>query len=168
MLLIVLFHIITISLIFCVLSINIVQNLFWLSFSYILGSIILITAGLEWLSVIILIIYTGAIAVLFLISLMMVNPSLVGNQLLPSTVFKKPNIMQGLFIILVIIIIKNYIINESIEYNSQYSSFCETACKNNELVSIVELFFNSKGIILILGLIILILPMIGVLVFVCN
>jgi len=168
MLLIVLFHIITISLVFCVLSINIVQNLFWLSFSYILGSIILLTIGLEWLSVVILIIYTGAIAVLFLISLMMVNPSLVGNQLLPSTVFKKPNIIQGLYIILVIIIIKNYIINESIEYNNQYSSFCETVCKNNELVSIAELFFNSKGVILILGLIILIIPMIGVLIFVVN
>lgn len=164
------FHLIPIFVIFCVLSVNLVHCLFWLTGSFILSSLFLLFLGVEWVSAIIILIYAGAIAILFMISLMMVNPSMTGRPLSWSSVFKNPWIAQGLCLILLMIWIKNFIFGggSSCQLINNTKIWSNMLTETNEIKVILNFLFNFNLWAIVLSIITLLVPMLGVLIFISN
>jgi NADH:ubiquinone oxidoreductase subunit 6 (subunit J) len=121
---------------------------------------------MEWLSAIIILVYAGAIAILFIISLMIVNPSVIEEPLTLSSIFKKPFILQSFYIIIFTVTVYNIVKNNNNNNSFLNKEWNENILNIQEIEVIGNFLFSIESIGLILGLIILLLPIIGVLVFV--
>lgn len=145
-----------ISSLLCLISINTVHSIFWLIFSFINSIILMILNKMDIIAIMILIIYVGAIAILFLFSVMMINLSIthVINDLYYYLLL--PFFFFFLIIYIKIINLTSwYYLNDSLNVKTVYPI----------MVLINDLYSNLSWYIIISSLILLI-PMIGVLVII--
>jgi NADH-quinone oxidoreductase subunit J len=160
------FTLIIISSLFIIISKNVVTSILNLISVFILSAAMLLLLGAEFLSIILIIIYVGAIAVLFLFVIMMLNLRIV--EVYNSFLFYFPiGFFMGLFFLIEFIyMIKldldffsiNYITDDYLQLNLiDYSLIWS----NSNLYLIGDLLFNSYGFFLLLGGLILLLAMLG-------
>jgi NADH-quinone oxidoreductase subunit J len=149
--------------IYCAFSVifnnNIIISILYLIATFINTSIILILFGFEFFALIFIAIYAGAIAILFLFILMMIN--------IPYFYPKKPLFYELIiifFIIQTIFFLVNYISHLSILlpnnlYNTSIILFNHNYTDSLELIS--ALLYTHYGVYVILAGIILFIAMIG-------
>lgn len=157
---------IIISSLLIVISKNSVTAVLYLISVYILASLMLLLLGAEFLSILIIIIYIGAISILFLFVIMMLNLRIVEvyNSLL--TYFPIGCFIGLFFFIEFFFIIKmdfdylttDYLKNNLLELNQINYSLIWS---NSNLYLLGDLLFNSLNYFLVIAGLILLLAMIG-------
>jgi len=145
---------ITFSVIMCSLSINLIHSVFWLTFSFILSSLFLLAINLTTIAILVMIIYVGAIAILFVFSIMMVDVSKVSSNSLSLGLF--PFILFSTLLLFLFseFYSSNFTIINSFEPNS-----------NHDFKELGEILYNNLGYLVIGSALVLLVPMIGALIF---
>ena len=141
-----------ISVIMCILSLNLIHSVFWLTASFISSSFILLNANIFSIALVLLIIYVGAIAIMFIFSVMMVD--LIN---LETTVV---SLKLAPFILIVSLIVY-------FNSNSFVGLVEETSLFNVkfDFITLGDIFFNFYNFAILGSALILLIPMIGALVF---
>ena len=163
---IILFPLIIINSLLVILSKNSVTSVLYLISVYVLTALVLLLLGAEFLSVLIVIIYVGAISILFLFVIMMLNLRIV--EVYNSLVSYFPiGCFLGVFFFLVFFfMIKNDLHMLSVTY--PLNNFLEINIISNDLVwshsnlyLLGDILYNSYSYLLIIAGLILLLAMIG-------
>jgi NADH:ubiquinone oxidoreductase subunit 6 (subunit J) len=158
------YPLIVINSFFVIFSKNSVTSVLYLISVFILVSLNLLLLGAEFLAILIIIIYIGAISILFLFVIMMLNLRIceVYNSLINSFPL---GIFLGLFFIFELIYILskdfyllNYIYNNYMEYNIINQSLINP---QSNLYLIGDLLYNHFNNLLIIAGFILLLAMVG-------
>lgn len=162
----ILFPLIIISSLLIITSKNSVTSVLYLISVFILTSLMLLLLGAEFLSILIIIIYIGAISILFLFVIMMLNLRIV--EVYNTLVSYFPiGCFLGLFFFLeFFFIVKidldffsiNYLNNNFLELNLIN---CSLILSSSNLYLIGDLLFNSFNYLLIIAGLILLLAMLG-------
>jgi len=145
-----------------ILSKNIIQSVLYLILVFLLSSILFIYLGADFIGLIILIVYIGAISVLFLFIVMMLNIRLL-------EIYTTFQIYLPLAFILCIILLSQYIYIFIKNYNFIYLDnlliFNNWVFFNNiRIISIGELLFNQCYLYFIGATLLLFVAMIGVII----
>lgn len=157
--LLVLYFLILISALLVIMSKNTIQSVLYLILVFLLCSLLFIYLGADFIGLIILIVYIGAIAVLFLFVVMMLNIRLLENSF-------------SFFIYVPIIIILSLIFIFQIVYfffdifnlmeRDNFINYLNWNFNNNiQMSSIGELLFNKLYILFIAAALLLFIAMIG-------
>ena len=141
------------SITICILSLNLIHSVFWLTSAFISSAFLLFNFDIYSIAVILLIIYVGAIAILFVFSVMMIDL---------ITLEKKIFLPQITFLLLIITLF--FYLNSEILIN--YKEFDSLTNNTNNFYIIGEFFFNLFNFSVIGSAIILLIPMIGALIFI--
>jgi NADH:ubiquinone oxidoreductase subunit 6 (subunit J) len=158
------YPLIVINSFFVIFSKNSVTSVLYLISVFILVSLNLLLLGAEFLAILIIIIYIGAISILFLFVIMMLNLRIceVYNSLIKSFPL---GIFLGLFFILELIYILskdfyllNYLYNNYMEYNIINQSLINP---QSNLYLIGDLLYNHFNSLLVIAGFILLLAMVG-------
>ena len=132
------------SLFFCITLSEMVYNIFWLVIIYILSAIILIILGNNYLPLLLILIYVGAITILFLFTIQMVD------------VYNKINIIQISMLFFLCFFIKKQSSNHFILnfYNDSFIFFFGNVFFNNFILIILLTIILLIGLIGVLFLLI--------------
>jgi NADH-quinone oxidoreductase subunit J len=145
---------------------NVVQSVLYLILVFFLCSLLFIYLGADFIGLIILIVYIGAIAVLFLFVVMMLNIRVLELASTFSIYFSLASFLSLIFVGLIIFIYWKSL--NIIEFNSLISYTDWSTFNNIKIVAIGELLFN-EGYILFLGAtLLLFVAMIGVIILTLN
>jgi NADH:ubiquinone oxidoreductase subunit 6 (subunit J) len=158
------YPLIVINSFFVIFSKNSVTSVLYLISVFILVSLNLLLLGAEFLAILIIIIYIGAISILFLFVIMMLNLRIC--EVYSSLIKSFPlGIFLGLFFILELIYILskdfyllNYIYNNYMEYNVINQSLINP---QSNLYLIGDLLYNHFNSLLVIAGFILLLAMVG-------
>lgn len=133
-----------ISLFFCITLSEMVYNIFWLVIIYILSAIILVILGNKYLPLLLILIYVGAITILFLFTIQMVD------------VYNKLNIIQiSILFFLCFFIKKQSIFYPKLNfYNDSFIYFFGNVFFNNFILIILLTMILLIGLIGVLFLLI--------------
>ena len=146
---------ILISVVMCLLSLNLIHSVFWLTSSFITTSVFLMILGLYSIAVIVMIIYVGAIAIMFIFSVMMVDLINLGESI----------VSVNLIPLVLIFCLVLYFTSEYSTLN--FSNVDEINYKSLSDLSEIGLFFFNNFSFFVLGCgIILLIPMVGALIFI--
>jgi NADH-quinone oxidoreductase subunit J len=157
---------IIISCLLIITSKNSITSVLYLILVFILNSLCFLLLGAEFLSILIIIIYIGAISILFLFVIMMLNLRIVEVYNTLISYFPIASFLSIFFFFEFIYILKNDINFFSIYYvnnellNLNIISY-NLVISNSNLYLIGDLLFNSYSYLLILVGLILLLAMIG-------
>jgi NADH-quinone oxidoreductase subunit J len=157
---------IIISCLLIITSKNSITSVLYLILVFILNSLCFLLLGAEFLSILIIIIYIGAISILFLFVIMMLNLRIVEVYNTLITYFPIASFLSIFFFFEFIYILKNdinffsiyYINNELLNLNTISYNL---VISNSNLYLIGDLLFNSYSYLLVLVGLILLLAMIG-------
>ena len=146
---------ILVSVVMCLLSLNLIHSVFWLTSSFITTSVFLIILGLYSIAVIVMIIYVGAIAIMFIFSVMMVDLINLGESI----------VSLNLIPLVLIFCLVLYFTSEYSTLN--FSNIDEITYKSLFDLTEIGLFFFNNFSFFVLGCgIILLIPMVGALIFI--
>ena len=164
--LIILLSLIIISALCVILSKNIIQSILYLILVFLLCSILFIYLGADFIGLIILIVYIGAIAVLFLFIIMMLNIRILElystfSIYLPLAIF-----LSVIFFIQIFVIYFNFF--SLVEITSTYKFINWISYTNIKVNLIGQLLFNEYYIIFIAATLLLFVAMIGVILLTLN
>lgn len=158
---------ILISSILTITSKNPVTSVLYLINVFVLSSLSLLLLGAEFLSILIVIIYIGAISILFLFVIMMLNLRIVEvySSLIKS--FSVGSFLGFFFLLELLFLIKyEFILNSTYYLNNNYLEFylisynlLKTSYSNLYLIS--DLLYNYYSIFLLIAGLILLTAMIG-------
>jgi NADH-quinone oxidoreductase subunit J len=157
---------IIISCLLIITSKNSITSVLYLILVFILNSLCFLLLGAEFLSILIIIIYIGAISILFLFVIMMLNLRIVEVYNTLISYFPIASFLSIFFFFEFIYILKNDINIFSIYYvnnellNLNIISY-NLVISNSNLYLIGDLLFNSYSYLLVLVGLILLLAMIG-------
>ena len=143
------------SLIFTILSINLIHSVFWLTLSFFWASFTLVFYELISIAFLVLIIYVGAIAILFVFSIMMVDITKISKR--SSIIHLIP------FILIIPIILNLFSINELNAKLSLINIWQPEYIHDLKEIGIV--LFTEYYYLIVGSAFILLIPMIGVLSF---
>jgi NADH-quinone oxidoreductase subunit J len=148
---------------FCVIiSKNIVQSVLYLILVFFLCSLLLIYLGADFIGLILLIVYIGAIAVLFLFVVMMLNIRILEITSTFSIYLLLAFFLSFIFISLLFYIYwHNYYIIDAFNL-VEYTNW--TSFNNIKIVAIGQLLFNDNYILFIGATLLLFIAMIGVII----
>lgn len=150
---------ILISAICVILSKNIIQSVLYLILVFLLSSILFIYLGADFIGLIILIVYIGAIAVLFLFVVMMLNIRLLEVY---STFYIYLPLAFFLCLILFIEVIYLFFKNFNIIYTDNLIIYYDWTSYNNiKIKAIGQLLFNDIYIYFIGATLLLFVAMVG-------
>lgn len=159
------YHVIVVSGLFCITAVNIAHSLFWLSFCYLIGALLILFIGLEWLGILILLVYSGAISIVFLITLAMTTNAKWKETLSWGTISNNPMIGSFLCIILILFILTSCDQKGSFDFEELIN--IENIGIGSQTVNELSCgFFERYGLINLISVVLLLLPMILVLAFV--
>ena len=147
---------IILSIIMIILSYNPIHSIFWLVLVFLFSSGLLISIGLDFMSLSIIIIYVGAIAILFLFVIMMLD-------LVNIKISSIKNLIPIFIIIIFNVIIKLILINKSF-YNSTLFLLNWKINNLNQINLIGKLLYSEYYYSFIIISIILFIAMIGAIV----
>ncbi len=157
---------IIISSILIIISKNSITSVLYLICVYILSALILLLLGAEFLSVIIVIIYIGAISILFLFVIMMLNLRIVEVYNSLVSYFPIGSFLGIFFFIEFFFLIKNDLNFLTFTYIS--NNFLELGIISNNLLwaksnlyLLGDILYNSYSYLLIVAGLILLLAMVG-------
>jgi NADH-quinone oxidoreductase subunit J len=157
--------IIIISCLLIVTSKNSITSILYLILVFVLNSISFLLLGAEFLSILIIIIYIGAISILFLFVIMMLNLRIVEVYNTLVTYFPIASFLSIIFIFEFFYLLKNDIkFIFPYDANNQVYSIINTfdlVISNSNLYLIGDLLFNSYSHLLVIVGLILLLAMIG-------
>lgn len=157
-----LYLLIIIASLFVVASKNTVQSVLYLILVFLLCSLLFIYLGADFIGLIILIVYIGAIAVLFLFVVMMLNIRLLENSF-DFSIYIPIIILLGLIFILQSIYFLLSAFNKSSSY--KLISYLDWTFVNQvQISSIGELLFNKLYVLFIVAAFLLFIAMIGAIV----
>jgi len=157
---------ILISALCVIISKNIVQSVLYLILVFFLCSLLLIYLGADFIGLILLIVYIGAIAVLFLFVIMMLNIRILEITSTFSIYLLLAFFLSFIFIsLLVYIYWNNYYI---IEPNNIVVYTDWTLFNNIKIVAIGQLLFNINYILFVGATLLLFIAMIGVIILTLN
>lgn len=150
--------IIIISNFFIIFSLNPIHSILWLVFIYINSAAALLSVNIEFVPLILIIVYVGAIAILFCFALMMLDTL---NQ--ENFSVKKP--YSGIILIIIFIIYFFYnIINAKVFYFTSTQFLINWDFNNfSDFHLFANLFYTSYFIVFSLITIILLIGLVGVL-----
>nr|WJJ70125.1 NADH dehydrogenase subunit 6 [Praya sp.] len=139
------------SIIMIILSINPIHSIFWLILTFLFSSALFLFLDLDYIPFIIIIIYVGAITIIFLFVIMMLE---IVDIIKVTSIY---NILPFLIIIntnivLKILLFKNYKIKS---YNNWYFK------NNNDIYNISNILYTKNYFFLLLLSILLLIAMIG-------
>ena len=148
-----------ISTICIILSKNIMQSILYLVFIFIQSSILFIYLGADFIGLILLIVYIGAIAVLFLFVIMMLNIRLLEIY---STFLIYLPLSIVLCLLLILLYIYMFIFNFNLLYFDNLLIYTDWITLNNiKIISIGQLLFNELYIYFFGASLLLFIAMIG-------
>lgn len=145
---------------------NIVQSVLYLILVFFLCSLLFIYLGADFIGLIILIVYIGAIAVLFLFVVMMLNIRVLELASTFSVYFPLALFLSVIFLSLIIFVYWKSL--HIIEFNSLISYTDWSVLKNIKIVAIGELLFNEGYVLFIGATLLLFVAMIGVIILTLN
>ena len=147
-----------ISSIMVITSINPIQSIFWLVLCFINGSGMIISLGLDFLPLMLIVIYVGSIVILFLFVIMMLDL----HQFKTTPII---NIIPILMIMVILIITKLSIFDDlkSLEVNKQVLNFWDFK-NDNDLGLIGSLLYNYLFTPLIVITLLLLVALVGVII----
>jgi len=148
-----------VSIIMAIQSFNLIYSVFWLVISFTIGSFIIFLNGLIEISLLILIIYGGAISIMFIFAIMMINLNRYGVY----NFYKIDSILIYLLVI-TITFFSFYIIID----NNNFVIFSITEAINYKslLKEVSHLFYLNEFILFISCAFVLLVPMINVLILI--
>ena len=146
---------ILVSVVMCLLSLNLIHSVFWLTSSFITTSVFLIILGLYSIAVIVMIIYVGAIAIMFIFSVMMVDLINLGESIVSLNLIP-------------LVLIFCLVLYFTSEYSTlKFSNVDEITHKSLFDLTEIGIFFFNNFSFFVLGCgIILLIPMVGALIFI--
>jgi len=139
-------------------STNPIQSVFWLVLSFLLGSSVMIFMGLDFFPLILIIIYIGAIVILFLFVIMMLQL----NQISKSSIYNTIPILSMLILISlgnVLLILKSSSINKLFNSTKNWNTTSKT-----DLSLISELLYTYYITPLIIITTLLLVGLVGVII----
>lgn len=145
---------------------NVVQSVLYLILVFFLCSLLFIYLGADFIGLIILIVYIGAIAVLFLFVVMMLNIRVLELASTFSIYFPLALFLSLIFLSLIIFIYWKSL--HVIEFKSILNYTDWSIFNNIKIVAIGELLFNEGYILFIGATLLLFVAMIGVIVLTLN
>jgi len=157
-----LYFLIIISSLLVITSKNTVQSVLYLILVFLLCSLLFIYLGADFIGLIILIVYIGAISILFLFVVMMLNIRLLENTLNFSIYIPIIIFLSLIFIFQIIYFFFNIFNMTEIENVIHYSNWNFT--NNIQISSIGELLFNKLYILFIGAAFLLFIAMVGAIV----
>lgn len=160
------FSVILIAALGVIFSKNVVQSVLYLILVFFLCSLLFIYLGADFIGLILLIVYIGAIAVLFLFVVMMLNIRVLELASTFSIYFTLALFLSLIFLSLIILVYFKslYIIEfKSILNYTNWSTF-----NNIKIVAIGELLFNEGYVLFIGATLLLFVAMIGVIILTLN
>nr|YP_010890033.1 NADH dehydrogenase subunit 6 [Apolemia rubriversa]WJJ70045.1 NADH dehydrogenase subunit 6 [Apolemia rubriversa] len=147
------------STIMCIISFNPIHSIFWLVFIFLSSSGFLISLGLDFIPLIIIIIYVGAIAILFLFVIMMID--IIQLKEITSII----NIIPILIIVTINIILQLlFIFKEDIKFDNNLNLLNWTFENLNQVDLISSIIYSDYFYPLLLISILLLIAMIGAIV----
>lgn len=149
-----------------ILSRNIVQSVLYLILVFFLCSILFIYLGADFIGLILLIVYIGAIAVLFLFVVMMLNIRILEVSSTFSIYLPLAIILSFIFFCLIFVLYFNSL--NIIEFNSILTYTNWPIFNNIKIVAIGQLLFNESYILFIGATLLLLVAMIGVIILTLN
>jgi NADH-quinone oxidoreductase subunit J len=164
--LILLLILIIISSICIILSKNIIQSILYLILVFLLCSILFIYIGADFIGLIILIVYIGAISVLFLFIVMMLNIRILEIYSIFSIYLPLAFFLGLIFFIQIILVFFNFF--NIIELNNLLIYIDWTLFTNIKINLIGQLLFNNYYILFIAATLLLFIAMIGVIILVLD
>ena len=149
-----------------ILSRNIVQSVLYLILVFFLCSLLFIYLGADFIGLIILIVYIGAIAVLFLFVVMMLNVRVLELSSTFSIYLPLAIFLSFIFFCLIFIFYVNSF--NVVELNTiiKYTNWPDF--NNIKIVAIGQLLFNESYILFIGATLLLFVAMIGVIILTLN
>ena len=145
---------------------NVVQSVLYLILVFFLCSLLFIYLGADFIGLIILIVYIGAIAVLFLFVVMMLNIRVLELASTFSVYFPLALFLSVIFLSLIIFVYWKSL--HIIEFNSLISYTNWSVFNNIKIVAIGELLFNEGYVLFIGATLLLFVAMIGVIILTLN
>ena len=164
--LIALLSLIIVSSLCVILSKNIIQSILYLIFVFLLCSVLFIYLGADFIGLIILIVYIGAISVLFLFVIMMLNIRILEIYSIFTIYLPLAYFLSLLFFIQIFIIYLD--IFNFFELNSLLKLLDWIVFTNVKVNLIGQLLFNEYYILFIGATILLFIAMIGVILLTIN
>ena len=150
---------IIISAICVILSKNMIQSVLYLIIVYFLGSLLFIYLGAEFIGLILLIVYIGAISVLFLFVIMMLNVRILEIYSTYSIYLPLAMFLSIIFFFLVLLIYWNNLNVIELDVIKPHVNW--VIHKNIKIIAIGELLFNEGYILFIGATLLLFVAMIG-------
>ena len=146
------------SLMLCVTSTNLIHTVFWLTSSFTFGSLLLVSVNLYFIGFIVMLIYLGAIAILFVFGVMLVNNN--KKDTIKAEKATIPFLVTIIMLIFLIAVETTLSVSEIIYgLNPNYSS---------ELLSVGCTMYNYLGNLLFISFLMLCSPMVAIMLFVEN
>lgn len=160
------FFLIIFSSLFVVISNKSVTSVLYLINTFILSILSLLLLGADFLSILIMIIYIGAIAILFLFVIMMLNLRIVEVYNSLVKLFPIGSFLGYFYFLVIYFILKNdFNINTSNLFSSNFleSNFISfyLVKSYNNLFLIGDVLYNNNSLLLIIAGLILLLAMLG-------
>ena len=149
-----------------ILSKNIIQSILYLILVFLLCSVLFIYVGADFIGLIILIVYIGAISVLFLFVVMMLNIRILEVYSTFSIYLPLAFLLSIIFIIQIFLIYFNSF--NLIELNNMLTHVNWIFFTNIAINLIGQLLFNNYYILFIAATILLFIAMVGVIVLTLN
>lgn len=149
-----------------ILSRNIVQSVLYLILVFFLCSLLFIYLGADFIGLIILIVYIGAIAVLFLFVVMMLNVRILEISSTFSIYLPLALFLSFIFLSLLFFIYYNSLHMVEFDILLTYTNW--SFFKNVKIIAIGQLLFNESYILFIGATLLLFIAMIGVIILTLN
>lgn len=146
---------VTCCIIMCILSYNLIHSIFWLTASFLSSSLYLLNLNIYTIAVILIIIYVGAIAIMFVFSILMVD--LIN---LEKVIFSVPSVPLILIFCLTL-----FLISSTHSYDVILTDDISPHLLD-EFKTLGIFFFNYTNYTIIGSAVILLIPMIGALIFI--
>ena len=147
-------------------SINIAHSLFWLTFSYVNTSILFLRLGSGWASSLILLIYSGALAIVFIISLVLMEHQIIQERLSIGAMLAKPMIVGSVFTAVVLVSVCLTKDHNQWVGELKTNGWVKHAFWSNSVVEVANVFFSSEPLLSFLCVSSLLVPMVLILLFV--
>lgn len=139
---------------------NPIHSVFYLVIAFINASLLLIMMGAEFLALTFLIVYVGAIAILFLFVVMLLNIRLV--EILDNTTRYLPIglLVAVIFFVEIIEILKSYVVKPNLDWIGSSIDFSKIYNITN-IEALGQLLFTEYFIIFLISSLVLLVAMIG-------
>lgn len=145
-----------VSLIMCALSSNLIHTVFWLTSSFTFGSLSLVSVNLHFIGFIVMLIYLGAIAILFVFGVMLVQNNKKTTLKAEKAAIPFLSTLSTLFLLVTV---------ESVASVSELSKGIAPD-QSSELLSVGFNMYHYLGSSLFISFLMLCVPMIAIMLFV--